>query len=153
MDESKNELKQEANSSESKNIDNTDWFLEMLVEMQNGTDGYVGITLNVGGMLLTGDLISGHKYFEWFADSFTKGVVKGEDSQKIREVLASLGDIYTKDKKVDKTKPPVYIHIKDAKFFQPGGNDSIPTSENTWWRGRISAVDGFILGKITVEKK
>jgi hypothetical protein len=127
----------------------SDWFLERIVKTIDGTDDEIGITLNIGGILLSGLIISVHKYFQWFADSMG---IDDADRERLREYYKVYGDVYLKEKEAN-AKPPVFIHMKDAKFYQPGGNNSIPTVEGSYWRGRITTVDGFILGKLTTEKK
>jgi len=122
-----------------------DWLLEELVDITNGTENEIGLTLNIGGILLTGTLISGHKYFEWFANTI------GSGSEETTKYFKSFGEVYLK-KKDNKSKPPALIHIKDAKFYQPGGNISIPAVDGSYWRGRITVVDGFILGKLHTGK-
>jgi hypothetical protein len=101
---------------------------------------------------LTGDLVSGHKYFEWFAEAFSKGAIQATDPEGVKKYFLSFGDVYLKNKD-EKSFPPSYIHIKDAKFFQPGGNNPIPTSEGLWWRGKIASIDGMALGKLAVGNK
>jgi hypothetical protein len=38
--------------------------------------------------------------------------------------------------------------LSDAKYFQIGGAP-IPQDGGIWWRGRISAVSGFFIGKLS----
>jgi len=35
-----------------------------------------------------------------------------------------------------------FIHLKDVEFINPDGR----SVAGAWWRGRLTAVDGFILG-------
>ena len=41
---------------------------------------------------------------------------------------------------------PLYLHLKNARFF---GGPSELNIQTGWWRGRLSAVDGFFLGELT----
>lgn len=107
----------------------------------------ISITLNVGGMLISGDLISKDTYMKNFLfGAFHKAVetIKQEDSsfkQEMEEI----------EKEV-KEKPHNFIHLKNSKFFVPG-QLPIPTKqEGALWRGRSSCVDGFILGKLEFTK-
>ena len=126
----------------------TDWFLQNLVGIINGSDAQLAITLNVGGILISGLLISGHKYFESFAEAFYSGVV---DSDKLKNYFLSLGKVYTSEKE-GITKPPVYIHLREAQYYQPGSNHPLPSNEGILWRGKISSVDGFLLGKLSINQ-
>ncbi len=45
-----------------------DWFLRVLVGMANSSRLQVNVTLNVGGLLLSGTLISERQYFEGVAE-------------------------------------------------------------------------------------
>lgn len=128
----------------------TDWFLQQLVDFINGSEGELTITLNTGGILISGILVSGHKYFESMADSFQGKI---EISGNLKKYFLSLGNVYLEDKLL-KSKPPVFIHLKEAQYYQPGANNNpIPSGGGTWWRGKISAVDGFFLGRLAVENQ
>jgi hypothetical protein len=51
-----------------------DWFLQLLVKIVNGKDDMAfPITLNVSGIIISGELVSGHRYFEGFAKDFKEG--------------------------------------------------------------------------------
>jgi hypothetical protein len=129
-------------------IPNTDWFLEMLVEMVNGKDSCVGITLSVGGSIISGKLISGHKYFEEFAADFCKQIPNC--TAESLTGFASLGDSY-KSENTGESMPLRYIHLKDAKIFQ-SGETTIPSS-GILWRGKLDSIDGFFLGYLSIDKK
>src|SRR5918993_1449756 len=85
-----------------------DWFLQFLVDRVNGTTTEIGITLQVGGLLVSGMLVSGDKYKQRPESESTK----------------------------ESEGPPFYIHLKNAKFYSPGASP-IPAN-GVWWRGRIS---------------
>jgi hypothetical protein len=124
-----------------------DWFLRFLVQTVNGTETFYTITLNVGGLLVSGELIGGHKYFEGISDELKKAGLDNEGAGLIK----SLGDHYIKEREQEQEsdskifKPPVYIHLRNARIFHPGGT-LIPTNRSIWWRGRLNAIDGFSLG-------
>jgi hypothetical protein len=128
-----------------------DWFLRFLVQTVNGTEISYTITLNVGGLLVSGELIGGHKYFEGISEELKKAGLDSEGAGLIK----SLGDYYIKDREEEQDsasktfKPPVCIHLRNAQIFHPGGTP-IPTNHSIWWRGRLNAVDGFSLGAVSV---
>jgi len=128
----------------------SDWFLEEFVDSINGTDSELGITLTVGGILVSGVIISGHKYFQGLAASMK--ILTPEGQENTEEYFKSFGEIYLKPKEPN-SKPPSFIHLKDAMFYQPGLGQPIPSSDGVLWRGRISEVDGFMMGSLKTEKR
>ena len=136
-------------------IDDKDWFLQRLVNIVNSGGVDFGITLNVGGFLVSGNLIGGKEYFEGCSADFASALVSDESAEiakkTIVEFIASTGDIYTSDKDENRQIPPSYVHLKNAKFYNTNGNP-IPSNRGVWWRGRISEVSGFALGALSAEK-
>lgn len=122
----------------------------MLVSMCNLGAFTVPATLICGGVIVSGQIVSGKKYFDHFAETFSKGfsTLPPEDVEEIRENLAHHGDIYER-KEGDNRKPThtIYVHLKDAKYYSTTGQ-AIPTSEGLWFRGRLSEVSGFHLGAL-----
>jgi hypothetical protein len=133
-----------------------DWFLQKLVAVMNESpESYVGITLNVGGILVSGELISGKRYFEAFAKEYADGSrAVGLDSavaDQLETSLADLGRIYDEPDEWGETAAwPHFIHLRNAQFFWPG-QLPVPMNRPVWWRGRIEAVDGFVLGSLSAE--
>lgn len=125
----------------------SDAFLQFLVNLVNNGDGLqgIGVTLQMGGMLLGGTIISGADYFDRFADGFASALQADTgDRESVRSTLAELGDVFRLPQPVEPL--PNYIHLSDALFFTTDGE---PISEQpTLWRGRLSEVDGFILGRL-----
>lgn len=131
---------------------NSDWFLQILVNTCNNTEISFPITLNVGGLLISGELIGGEKYFNGFINDLKMGGFPPGAA----DLFNKFGDIYNKpneqeqDKQDDETTPlPQYIHLKNARIFHPGGSP-IPANRRVWWRGRLEAIDGFILGTLSI---
>lgn len=126
-----------------------DWFLQILVKMANQNGVEMGITLQVGGVLVSGQLVSGKKYFEGFADDFSGAMSDPEEAQGVRNAFAKFGSGYGKEE--DESAPqfePTFIHLKDARVFHPGGT-AVPGNRGVWWRGRLSEVAGFVLGSLS----
>lgn len=129
-------------------IDDKDWFLQTLINMVKGGGFTFGITLNVGGFLVSGNLIGGKDYFESFGTDFAEGLASEGTADKIKESFASIGYPNISDKDENKVSSPGFIHLKDAKFFNTNGNP-IPENKGVLWRGRISEVSGFSLGLLS----
>lgn len=132
-------------------VENADWFLQGFVDMVNGKDFTIGLTLNVGGFLVSGQVVSGHKYFEGFAEEFSNIFEDKEVAETVKESYSKYGEIYTKEQDTKENRPmPQYIHLQNAKFYNTNGKP-IPNNRGVWWRGRLSEVSGFMLGMLNAE--
>ncbi|MBU9227474.1 gas vesicle protein [Burkholderia multivorans] len=127
-----------------------DWFLQELVRMVNCSDTTIGITLFVGGVLISGLLIGGKHYFEGFASTFADGIEDPDTATFYKNEFGQHANVFVEPDGTYKQdlKLPHFIHLKDARTFHPSGNP-IPGKGGTWWRGRIREVDGFTLGKLS----
>lgn len=121
-----------------------DWFLQDLVQLVNTSKGLeLGITLNIGGSLVSGILIGGQRYFADFVKLFP-GEAKGEWAQLLRTEIEGHSAIYEQKDAEIPQYPPNFVHLREASLFSPSG--SIPTVGGVLWRGKINAVSGFSLG-------
>lgn len=121
-----------------------DAFLTRLVEYAiNGVE--LPVTLWVGGRMVSGILTSGEHFFQNTLDSFGFEVPPPEDSNAavMIEDLQAWIQLY----KEPLNDPPEWLHLRDAQTFKGDGN-TIPSDGGVFWRGRISAVDGFHLGML-----
>lgn len=128
-----------------------DVFLQFLVNLVNngGQLKSVGVTLQMGGMLVSGSIVSGAEYFDRFAETFSDSLsdMDTQTRQSVRTSLAELGDVFRLPQPAEPL--PNYIHLVDALFFTADGTPI--AGQPTLWRGRSSAVDGFILGRLQSE--
>jgi hypothetical protein len=129
-----------------------DWFLAELVRRANEGGLSLGLTLCVGGGLVSGVLIGGREYFEGFAGDVASGVADPTVARKVREFFRSPAALYQPEEgcpggaRVSSLADPLsYIHLKAVRFFTASG-EPIPGSYGGYWRGKLSAVDGFVLG-------
>lgn len=125
-----------------------DWFLQSLVNMVTSGGLEIGLTLHVGGLLVSGLLVSGRRYFEGFGEDFASAIPDAEVAENIKSSYASLGASIYQTREEGTTNAPSYIHLQNAKFFSPNGNP-LPANHGVWWRGRISEVQGFFLGNLS----
>jgi hypothetical protein len=139
-------------SSASAAVTDADWFLQSLVNMANNDELEMGLTLQVGGFLVSGILVGGRKYFEGFAKDFASGFDE-ESAPEVEASVSGYGDLYTSDReKADRPgswRALQYVHLKDARFFHPSGKP-IPVQGGVWWRGRLNQVAGFIPGEVLI---
>ena len=107
----------------------------------------IGVTLNVKGLIISGELTSREEYF--------KGIIQQtKNSNGDSEIVKAIADSFsTMDKTIKEIlsekeqKPlPNFVHLKNARYF-PGGNCT-PSNKGVWWRGRLSEVDGFHIGNL-----
>ena len=131
---------------------NVDWFLQDLIRAAEVTGETAGITLNVKGVLISGNLISVFEYFR----------LAGELLEKVRKEAGRLSEegeggffVISKEMKEIREKGEAsqigFIHLKDAKIFMNPGCP-LPTESTVLWRGILDSVDGFIWGTMSAEK-
>lgn len=125
-----------------------DWHLQKLVALANESGLEMGLTLVLGGSVVSGTLISGRKYFEAFGKEFADAW-NGADPERLRESFASHGEIYDYED-ADNVPLPQYLHLQGARVHFPGGN--IPSNRGVLWRGKINAVSGFCLGSLSPDE-
>jgi hypothetical protein len=122
-----------------------DALLQELVEIATAGFGF-GITLTVGGMLVTGNVCPGSKYMQFIFE----GSLANEDEQvkgAIKKRLQPYADIYAPGAG-NSAQAPTYIHLENARFVTPGVSGSAPSTP-VIWRGRISDVSGFFFGVLS----
>lgn len=126
-----------------------DFVLQALVDLANVSSISIGVSLNVDGFIVSGSLASGRAYFDGVASEMAAAITDSpEASESMRKYFSTFGDIYDAIPEGEERKLPIYIHLKDAKFFHNAGKP-VPGNRGVWWRGRISRVSGFILGTLS----
>ncbi len=118
-----------------------DTFLQALVRVIDKGGASLGITLSVGGLLISGTLTSPGDYFQRVADELEAGA--GENT--LTAVLRRLAQAYESPE--EGQSAPRILHLKDARVFHPAGTP-IPHNRSTNWRIRLEAVDGFTIGTL-----
>ena len=127
-----------------------DWVLQWLCGFINETKMSVGITLTVGGNQITGTLIPHKTYFDRLAQDFSAPfAASGSETQDaIRTRILSFHEDGSEGG--ENPTPVQYLHLDNARVHT-GGNQIFP-GKGTLWRGKLSAVEGFILGEISQAK-
>ncbi|SER44898.1 hypothetical protein SAMN04487944_104160 [Gracilibacillus ureilyticus] len=117
-----------------------DDILGFFVQATNKHDFNLDITLNVKGALVSGTTISAQEYFAELSEVFEDG---NDTSKKISEQL-----MHASDGAESATEEPAkFIHLKHTKVYC-GDSKSTPSKGKILWRGKLSDIDGFFLGKI-----
>ncbi|MGJ8587674.1 MAG: gas vesicle accessory protein GvpU [Yoonia sp.] len=128
-----------------------DWFLEDIINVFVSKGLGMGVTLTVGGVIVSGLLISGKKYFQQLSENIQTG---SDASGEIGEIIGGHWKGYTAiyekpDNAPDDWEPrPVgYVHLANAQIHAPG-QSPIPTNQGVLWRGKLSSVDSFFIGQM-----
>lgn len=131
-----------------------DWLLARIVDQANSFGLEQGVTLSLGGTMITGTIIAHTTYFAESAENVAHWRINGENGDTLRQKLVDFyndwGAKFAKQAGApeDEEAPvPGYIHLRNARFLVPGGY--IPSEGGMLWRGRLTSVDGFALGDIT----
>jgi len=117
--------------------DNT---LEFFAEAVNKHDFSLDITLNLKGAIVTGTMVPAGKYFESLSETFGGG---DDVAEALSEQLAKAGE----EAQSANSGGANFIHLEGAKVYC-GDTKPTPAKGDILWRGKLSEVDGFFLGKI-----
>jgi hypothetical protein len=122
-----------------------DWFLAHLALWANSGMEF-GLTLTIGGSIITGTTISGREYLERMRLAFSS-FLDGAEQQTVDGSFQNFSErAYSRRGR----SLPSFIHLRDAHHIVSGQNGvmRIPT-EGMLWRGRLAAIGGFSLGVIS----
>ena len=150
-DETKDSAAEPSEPRAPKVIEGGDGLLAALVLNANQINIGFPITLFVNGMVVTGMLASSRRYFEQLEDTLKQfySSLPGLNQETIDGAAGQF--IGSKDLWIDEKVPETigFIHVVDARFYQSGQ----PIAKaGTAWRGKLSSVDGFIFGRLSVEQ-
>lgn len=133
-------------------VGTVDWFLQSTIETVIAKGVEIGVTLTVGGAIVSGTLIKGRTYFEELGATLTAASQAEGDMQSVLgEAWKGYTAIYDKPAGAgDDWQAPAatYIHLRDTRFFSPG-NAPLPTNQGVLWRGKLSSIDGFSIGSLS----
>lgn len=124
-----------------------DWLLQRVVEYANRFNLQTSITLQTGGMLVSGNIIGGATYFKKFSEGFGDALARvpgfEEASESSRKLFGSYKSLYEYPEDGGAEIPgPTFIHLENVRFVVPG-NRTLNVGEESLWRGRISEISGF----------
>lgn len=133
-----------------------DWFLQQLVRIASTTPLSLDVTLFVGGMMISGDVISASTYFAELGDQVKQSMEAAGHDEGLTETVTSL---FTQNADLSRFNPssddeseddhpletPAYIHLRVSTALSPNG--TITFRNGVVWRGRIASIDAVTLGK------
>ncbi len=96
------------------------------------------VTLSVGGMLISGNLISS----ETFNALYLEGVINRIKAKTAQEK----GPDDSSTAKPENSDSRHFIHIKNAVFYLSASRPLPNKGSGLLWRGRLTCVDGFAMG-------
>jgi hypothetical protein len=125
-----------------------DPLLTILVRAADKFEAEIGLTLYVSGIVVSGTLVSGRRFFGEMAELLASEGVSGW-----AEIFArTAGELFPERGTEPGDEEPtdlsaVYIHLREARVFTSGNDRPLP---ETLWRGRLSHVSGWSLGTMRV---
>jgi hypothetical protein len=144
--------------------------IDLVSLMANRADSQLGITLIVKGAIMTGTLVGEREYLRRVNDMF-KRMARETLSKPTKEELASIDEAFGFDELIEDVYPetddeatevnvddidmqngsPIrHLHLKDPVIIYPGSTLSFMESALPILRIRLAAVDGWMLGRISV---
>jgi hypothetical protein len=125
-----------------------DEVLEYLIKILEETDLGVSLTLCVNGSIISGQMISSKRYFEELSSIYSEKNITTNDPSLIEKGLPILQQVkqflQQKGKSREEQDNPKYIHLEKVVIYP--SNPSQPVGA-TVWRGKLSSVDGFSIGR------
>lgn len=122
----------------------SDPWLQMILSWGERNVG-AGITLTIGGSLISGTVCSEREYFTkvsaQVADAF-RAAWPEEDFETLEETITGMG---TDRATAEEIPGQRFIHLRNPKIFN-GRRFAIDAGEGNYWRGRVDSIQGFQVG-------
>lgn len=107
------------------------------------------VTLTVGGLLVTGELIDGETYFSEMSEAVAEELPSGPVASTLEALLAEFAaKVATPGSDSSAAGEPLHVHIRGARVFDPSGA-ALPAVGGASWRVRLTAVDAVSLNLAT----
>jgi hypothetical protein len=158
MDENSNERETTTNDSDAESWLDQDELLANLVGLANSVTAAgarVGadisleadITLTAGGLLVSGRLISAQQYFAGLRGQIEQMQHEDDLSAMVRSELAEFFNMIAQTYNEPEGSGRIgFIHLGDVSFLPSSGSPVV--APRSFWRARLTAVDGFMLGRL-----
>jgi len=122
-----------------------DRLLQELVAYADHWGVNTSITLNLGGSMVSGEIISTREYVEKFAVQYQKQFANvPEAAEAMTKLILWFKPDEPGDYKPYPAKRSRFIHLEKVRTYAPGRPQLAVTS--SLWRGNIAEVKGFSLG-------
>jgi hypothetical protein len=126
-----------------------DEVLVHLIRIVEETGVGIGITLFVNGLTISGNMMSSKKYFDEISNHFNEDNFAPDDPnfegntipylQQFRQFMHQSGISR------EEQDNPKYIHLEKVTIIY--SSDSSHDYGATVWRGKLSSIDGFVIGQ------
>jgi hypothetical protein len=148
-----------------------DELLEFFVQRVEETSIGFSVTLTIGGLVIEGELVRSNLYYDYLSHLFETYTDKSAERKTIEENVfipknKDLIELETLDKyhkdwkefvmelrsKNEDNSSPKYIHLYNVESWKVSSTEPFRLK---YWRGKLSSIDGFSLGrssKQTLEK-
>lgn len=113
----------------------------------NQPDMTTAITLQVGGLIVTGMLIGIAEYHKALGELFARSTNDATAQKTWRDMFRAMGESYTPSLTSNDDLLPSYIHLGNARVLRADGQ-LIPHNGGVLWRGRLATVDGWWFGSL-----
>lgn len=126
-----------------------DYMLATWVSFANKGQLSLSITLQVHGMLISGDLIGISEYFSLQGELFAQNLPK-DQSQVWSQRFAELAETMKQNIATEggDAPPPMHVHLRNAQILHANG-ELIPQRQDLLWRGRLASVDAWWIGRLS----
>lgn len=133
---------------EQEQIPTDDAIVLMFLDLVEKDGVEVQVTLSMNGAIISGALIGPSAYYEGITEK-AKMLSDKTLANILSKKFGDLKEAYAKQKgeeegeedKETKENSYTFIHLKNAKYLSVSSQPT--TGSGTWWRGKISSIDGF----------
>jgi len=128
----------------SREIDRALAYLVWLAEAGVG----ISVTLFIGATQVSGNVIGGKRYFETLAS----GIRNAEYPEEATDLPDVIADSFLGFQSIYENLPsfetfdPTFIHLTNTRYTI---GDQLAGHDGLVWRGKLAAVDGFVLGQLS----
>lgn len=122
----------------------------------------MGITLTVEGLVISGDLIAASRwvaevggqpgigFLEPLFTKYQELYEQADEEEQAAMKFLEKGDESALKAHDEKYPAPEFIHLKKSETYGVGEQGkSIPSNADAYWRGRLSTVSGWTLGRLS----
>jgi hypothetical protein len=127
--------------------ENIDGFLETFVRWANDASLEVGITLQMGGILASGTLISGKSYFQGIANEIQDNTKNNLVVETIQHFMHDMSTMYIRSDNSEDLELN-FVHLKNVRLILNSPSNFHSEIKVNYWRGKIIHVEAFFLGEV-----
>lgn len=118
--------------------------LQSLVDMANECELGFPVTLFVGGLVVSGHLMSAAAYVERTQKEYWEAIAEHYGLNESEEYKTAIRYVELRAEDIKATKQPAtHIHLRNTVVQIA----DVIAVRDVIWRGKLSAVDGFMIGR------